>query len=317
MISYIMRRVLLTIPLLIGISMVSFGIIHLAPGDPISTMMDDVGITPEDKERFMEEYGLNDPIPIQYIRWFGNVIQGDFGTSLINQGIPVSELILARLPNTLMLMGVSSLIAILIAVPIGIWSARKPYTLRDYSITTFSFLGIATPNFWLGLVLLIFLSVQLGWFPSGGVATLNAPFSIWDRIHHLILPAFVLATADMASLTRYTRSSMMEVLSQDYIRTARAKGFKENKVVYKHGLRNGLIPVITIIGLMIPSFIGGAVVTEKIFSWPGIGLLFIDATFQRDYTLIMAITMISATLVVIGNLIADILYAVFDPRIEY
>jgi peptide/nickel transport system permease protein len=160
-------------------------------------------------------------------------------------------------------------------------------------------------------------AVHLKWFPTGGVATLNAPFSIWDRIHHLILPAFVLASADMASLTRYTRSSMLEVIKQDYIRTARAKGLKERKVIYKHGLRNGLIPIITIFGLLLPTFIGGSVVVEKIFGWPGIGLLFIDSAFQRDYPVLMALTVISAVFVVIGNLIADILYAIFDPRIEY
>jgi peptide/nickel transport system permease protein len=180
-----------------------------------------------------------------------------------------------------------------------------------------SFLGVATPNFWIGLVLIMFLSVKLGWFPTGGVATLNQPFSLWDRIHHLILPAFVLASADMAALTRYTRSSMMEVLKQDYIRTAMSKGFKEKRVVLKHGLRNGLIPVITIFGLMLPAFIGGAAITEKVFAWPGIGSLFIDSAFQRDYPVIMALTVISAVLVVLGNLIADILYAIFDPRIEY
>ncbi|MCY8183889.1 ABC transporter permease, partial [Bacillus inaquosorum] len=154
-------------------------------------------------------------------------------------------------------------------------------------------------------------------FPMGGVSTLNTDFNIFDRIHHLILPAFVLATADMAGITRYTRSSMLDVLKQDYIRTARAKGFKENKVIFKHGLRNGLLPVITIFGLMIPSFIGGAVVVEQIFTWPGLGKLFIDSAFSRDYPVIMAMTVISAVLVVLGNLIADILYALVDPRIEY
>lgn len=317
MTTYIIRRVLLTIPLLIGVSIMTFGIIHLAPGDPTALMLDDPGISEADKQAYMEKHGLNDPIPIQYIRWMGNILQGDFGNSLIYQGTPVIELILARLPNTLLLMVVSSLLAIVIAIPFGIWSATKPYSLTDYTVTTASFLGMATPNFWFGLVLIMILSVHLGWFPSGGVAPLNEPFNIWTRIHHLILPAIVLATSDTASLTRYTRSSMMDVLDQDYIRTARAKGFKQRKVVYKHGLRNGLIPVLTLIGLMLPSFIGGAVVTEKIFNWPGIGLLFIDATFQRDYPMIMAITMISAVLVVLGNLIADILYAIFDPRIEY
>ncbi|WP_349410126.1 ABC transporter permease [Pseudalkalibacillus sp. SCS-8] len=316
MLSYIIRRTLMAIPLLFGISILSFGIIHMAPGDPTALMMDP-NIKPEDMEAYKEKYGLNDPPHIQYLKWVGNMLQGDFGQSLIRQGTDVSYLIMERLPNTLFLMGVSTLLAVLISIPFGILSARKPYTLTDYSVTFTSFLGLATPNFWLGLVLIMFLSVQFGWFPTGGIATLNEPFSVWDRIHHLILPAFVLATADMAALTRYTRTSMLEVLKQDYIRTARAKGFREQKVVYKHGLRNGLIPVITIFGLMLPSFFAGTVIVEKIFNWPGIGLLFVDAAFQRDYPIIMAVTVITAVLTVIGNLLADILYAVFDPRIEY
>ncbi|WP_257352018.1 ABC transporter permease [Pseudalkalibacillus decolorationis] len=316
MLSYIIRRSLMAIPLLFGITIISFGIIHLAPGDPTALLMDP-NIKPEDKVAFMEKYGLNDPMHIQYLKWVGNMLQGDFGQSLIRTGTDVSYLIVERLPNTLFLMLVSTLLAVLISIPFGIISARKPYTLTDYSVTFTSFIGLATPNFWLGLVLIMFLSVQLGWFPTGGIATLNEPFSLWDRIHHLVLPAFVLATADMAGLTRYTRTSMLDVLKQDYIRTARAKGFKERRVVYKHGLRNGLIPVITIFGLMLPSFFAGTVIVEKIFNWPGIGLLFVDAAFQRDYPVIMAVTVIAAVLTVIGNLIADILYAVFDPRIEY
>lgn len=194
---------------------------------------------------------------------------------------------------------------------------KKPYSKLDYGITFTSFIGLAIPNFWFGLILIMVFAVNLGWFPTGGVATLNSDFSIVDRIHHLLLPAFVLATADMAGLTRYTRSNMLDVLNQDYIRTARSKGFKENRVLFKHGLRNALLPVITIFGLMIPSFIGGAVVVEQIFTWPGLGKLFVDSAFQRDYPVIMAMTVISAVLVVVGNLIADILYAIVDPRIEY
>jgi peptide/nickel transport system permease protein len=316
MLSYIIRRTLGAIPLLFGITVISFLIIKMAPGDPASLMMDP-NISPADKEKFMEKYGLNDPIPVQYVKWVGNMLQGDFGTSLIRKGVPVSEMIMNRLPNTLLLMVVSTIIAMLISIPFGVLSATRPYSKLDYSVTVASFVGLATPNFWLGLILIMIFAVHLKWFPTGGVATLNAPFSIWDRIHHLILPSFVLASADMASLTRYTRSSMLEVIKQDYIRTARAKGLKERKVIYKHGLRNGLIPIITIFGLLLPTFIGGSVVVEKIFGWPGIGLLFIDSAFQRDYPVLMALTVISAVFVVIGNLIADILYAIFDPRIEY
>ncbi|MGY3717566.1 ABC transporter permease [Sutcliffiella cohnii] len=316
MISYIIRRCLMAIPLLFGITILSFAIIKMAPGGPSSLMLDP-SISKGDLAAFEEKYGLNDPVHVQYLKWVGNMVQGDFGNSLIRRGVPVSEMIMNRLPNTLLLMVVSTVLALIISIPFGIISARKQYTLTDYTVTVTSFLGLATPNFWIGLMMIMLFSVQLGWMPTGGVATLNAPFSIWDRIHHLIMPALVLATADMASLTRYTRSSMLEVLRQDYMRTARAKGLKENKVVYKHGLRNGLIPIITIFGLMLPSFIGGSVVVERIFAWPGIGMLFIDSAFQRDYPVIMGLTVISAVLVVIGNLIADILYAVFDPRIEY
>lgn len=316
MISYIIRRSLMAIPLLFGITVLSFAIIQMAPGGPTSLMMDP-NISKEDMKKFEERYGLNDPIHEQYFKWVTNMAQGDFGESLIRRGVPVSEMIMNRLPNTLLLMIVSTILAVIVAIPFGVISARKQYSLTDYTVTVTSFLGLATPNFWIGLVLIMVFAVQLQWLPTGGVATLNADFSIIDRIQHLILPAFVLATADMAGLTRYTRSSMLEVLKQDYMRTARAKGLKENKVTYKHGLRNGLIPVITIFGLMLPGFIGGSVIVEKIFAWPGIGLLFFDSAFQRDYPVIMALTVISAVFVVIGNLVADILYAIFDPRIEY
>lgn len=306
----------MSIPILFGITILSFAIMKAAPGDPMALMMDPT-ISAGDREKFIEKYGLDEPEHVQYLKWLGNMIQGDFGTSIVRKGTPVTDLIMARLPNTLLLMLVSTILALLISIPLGVLSARRPYSKLDYGITFTSFIGLAVPNFWFGLILIMFLAVNLGWFPTGGVMTLNADFSLWDRIHHLILPAFVLATADMAGLTRYTRSSMLDVLRQDYMRTARAKGFKENRVVYKHGLRNGLLPVITIFGLMIPSFIGGAVVTEQIFSWPGLGKLFVDSAFQRDYPVIMAMTVISATLVVIGNLVADILYAMVDPRIEY
>ncbi|CAN2252872.1 MULTISPECIES: ABC transporter permease [Bacillus] len=316
MVTYIVRRTLMSLPILLGITILSFAIMKAAPGDPMSLMMDPT-ISQADRAKFIEKYGLNDPEPVQYLKWLGNMLQGDFGTSIVKKGTPVSDLILSRLPNTLVLMVFSTLVALLISIPFGVLSAKRPYSKLDYGITVTSFLGLAIPNFWFGLILIMVLSVNLGWFPTGGVSTLNADFSIFDRLHHLILPAFVLATADMAGITRYTRSSMLDVLKQDYIRTARSKGFKENKVIFKHGLRNGLLPVITIFGLMIPSFIGGAVVVEQIFTWPGLGKLFIDSAFSRDYPVIMAMTVISAVLVVLGNLIADILYALVDPRIEY
>lgn len=316
MAQYIIRRCLISIPILFGISIISFLVMHLAPGGPTSLLLDP-SISKDAMEAFKERYGLNDPIHIQYIKWITAFIQGDMGYSIVNTGAPVSKMIAARLPNTLVLMAASTILAFIIAIPFGVISARNQYTLKDYTITTASFIGIATPNFWIGLMLIMYVSVRFGLFPTGGVATLNAPFSILDRLHHLVLPAIVLATADMAGLTRYTRSSMLEVIRQDYMRTAHAKGFSDNVVIYKHGLRNGLIPIITIFGLMLPSFFGGSVVVEQIFSWPGIGQLMMNSIFQRDYPVVMAILMISSTLVVLGNLLADICYAIFDPRIEY
>lgn len=315
MTAYLIRRLVMTLPILLGISVLSFAIMQAAPGQPTSMNLDP-NISAEDRQKKLEALGLNDPPHIQYVRWLGNFVSGEMGVSYVRKR-PVKQMILERIPATVTLMGVSLLLAAVVAIPIGVISAHKQYTPVDYATTTGAFLGLSIPDFWLGLMLIMFFSVQLDWTPIGGISTLGAEFSILDRIHHLILPSLVLATASMASLVRYTRSSMVEVLHQDYIRTARAKGFPERTVVYKHGLRNALLPVITIFGLMLPVLVGGSVVVEKLFSWPGLGLMFIDATFQRDYPVIMALVMISAVLTVIGNLIADILYAVADPRIEY
>lgn len=315
MLHYLIRRLVMTIPILLGISVISFAIMYVAPGQPAVLDLDP-SISVEARSRQIEALGLNAPAHVQYGRWLGSVVTGDLGTSFTRR-MPVSDMILERLPNTLLLMMAAALLAIAVAIPIGVLSARKPYTPLDYSVTFGSFLGLATPNFWLGLMLIMLFSVHLGWTPVGGVATLGADFSILDRLHHLILPAIVLAAADLAGLVRYTRSSMLEVLQQDYIRTARAKGLSERTVVYRHGLRNGLIPIVTIIGLMLPTFVGGAVIVESLFSWPGIGKMFIDAVFERDYPVIMGITMLGAVLTVLGNLLADICYAALDPRIEY
>lgn len=313
---YIVKRLLQTIPLMIGISLISFFVMYLSPGGPTDVMMDPK-IRPEDKAKMMEALGLNQPPGVQYVQWLLRFLQGDWGISFIRK-VPVTDLILERLPQTLLLMGSSFLFAALLAIPIGVMAARKKNTWMDYTSTFFAFLGLATPNAWLGIMLIMAFAVYLNWLPAGGVyAFMDESGGVWDYIKHLILPAITLGTADMAGLTRYTRSSMLEVLGQHYMTTARAKGLREWVVIYKHGLRNGLIPVVTVFGLSLPAFFGGAVIVEKIFSYPGIGLLFLDAVFQRDYPVVMAITTISAILVVIGNLIADILYAILDPRIEY
>jgi len=315
MLTYLFKRLFQAIPLLIGISLISFFMMYLAPGGPTDVMMDP-RIRPEDREKMMEALGLNKPPWAQYLHWLLHFIQGDWGTSFIRK-VPVIDMILERLPQTLLLMGCSFLFAAILSIPIGILAARKKNTWIDYTSSFVAFLGLATPNFWLGMMLIMVFSVYLNFLPAGGInGFMDERGGILSLLQHLILPAITLGTADMAALTRYTRSSMLEVLGQNYMMTARSKGLKEWVVIYKHGLRNGMIPVITIFGLSLPSFFGGAVIVEKIFSYPGIGLLFLDAVFQRDYPVIMALTTISACLVVIGNLIADVLYAVLDPRIE-
>lgn len=315
MLTYLFKRLFQAIPLLLGISLISFFMMYLAPGGPTDVMMDP-RVRPEDRERMMEALGLNKPPWVQYLHWLLNFIQGDWGTSFIRK-VPVLQMILERLPQTLLLMGCSFLFAAVLSIPIGILAARKKNTWLDYTSSFVAFLGLATPNFWLGMMLIMVFSVYLNFLPAGGInGFLDERGGILSLLQHLILPAITLGTADMAALTRYTRSSMLEVLGQNYMMTARSKGLKEWVVIYKHGLRNGMIPVITIFGLSLPSFFGGAIIVEKIFSYPGIGLLFLDAVFQRDYPVIMALTTISACLVVIGNLVADILYAVLDPRIE-
>lgn len=214
----------MSIPILFGITILSFAIMKAAPGDPVSLMVDP-SIKQADREKFIEKYGLNEPEHIQYLKWLGNMMQGDFGTSIVRKGTPVIDLILARLPNTLLLMLVSTILALLISIPLGVLSARRPYSKLDYGITFTSFIGLAVPNFWFGLILIMVLSVNLGWFPTGGVMTLNSGFSLWDRIHHLILPAFVLATADMAGLTRYTRSSMLDVFAPGFYPDGKSERF--------------------------------------------------------------------------------------------
>lgn len=319
---YLLRRILMTIPILIGVSMLSFGIIYFAPGKPaiLNALALDPDVSQEAIQRQLDALGLNDPVPVQYARWAVKFVQGDMGTSYIRKR-PVSTMISERLKNTLWLTGTSFVVALLIAVPIGIYSAYRPYSAADVGATNLSFFGIAVPDFWLGLMLIMLFSVKFGLTPIGGAGTLGSAYSgaevFWDKVRHLILPVTVMATASMAVFTRYMRSSMIEVLSQDYIRTARAKGLREPKVVLKHGVRNALIPVITIIGLSIPGLVGGSVIIETVFSWPGIGKMFIEATFQRDYPVIMALVMIGAVLTILGNLIADIMYAVVDPRIKY
>lgn len=315
MFQYIIRRLLIAIPVLLGVTIFGFFIINLAPGNPVEMQINPYA-TEADIEIKKEALGINDPIYIQYFHWLGSLIKGDFGYSFSTYE-PVSKMLLERIGPTIMLMGTALIIAYLIAIPIGILSATKQYSWIDYLTTSFSFLGVSIPNFFLGLGFIYIFSISFNILPSGGMNTLGSDGGFIDTLKHLILPALVLATGICGSMVRYVRSSMLEVFGQDYLRTARAKGLKEVFVVNKHAFRNALIPIITVIGMDISLLIGGAVVTEQIFQWPGLGQLTIQSIGSRDYPTLMAINVLAALSVLFSNLIADILYSVADPRIKY
>ncbi|RTR36012.1 ABC transporter permease [Robertmurraya yapensis] len=319
MIQYLIRRILVFIPMLFALTVIVFALMQAAPGDPFSQKMDpNIDRAVYEKQR--EALGLNDPIHEQYLRWVGNAIKGDFGDSLIYKGRTVADLIAERFSNTINLGIMTLLITIIVSIPIGIYSARHPYTPLDYGATTFGFLGLATPNFFFGLLAIYVLSIQLGWLPSHG--TVSKPgiegFELFiDKIRHLILPSLTLGLAGTASYMRYMRSEVLDVLGSDYIRTARAKGMTENTVLYKHTLRNALIPIITLLGFEVGILLGGAVITEGVFQFPGLGTLFITSIGNRDYPVIMAINLMLGFFVLLGNLLADIFYSIVDPRIRY
>jgi peptide/nickel transport system permease protein len=315
MFQYIVRRILIAIPVLIGVTIFNFFIINLAPGNPVD-MFVNPNMSAADIAAKKEALGLNDPLWEQYGRWMGNLIQGDFGYSFATYE-PVLDNIAARIGPTLLLMGTALIIAYVIAIPIGILSATKQYSIIDYLTTTFSFFGISIPNFFLGLGAIYMFAIVFPIFPTGGMTTLGSSGGFVDTFMHLVLPATVLGTAIAGSMVRYVRSSMLEVLGQDYLRTARAKGLREFIVNNKHALRNALIPIVTIIGLEIPLLIGGAVVTEQIFQWPGLGQLTIQSIGSRDYPMLMALNFIAAFTVLFSNLLTDLMYSVVDPRIKY
>jgi peptide/nickel transport system permease protein len=296
-----------------------FLIIHFAPGGPFDTLMFGTGqVTQAQIDRLNELIGLNRPWYERYFIWLGNVVQGDWGTSWgVAYGQPVTTIIFDRLGATLLLMGVATLIAVGIAIPIGIYSAVRQYSWIDYLVTAFSYFGLAMPTFWFGIMLMIVFSVSLGWLSTSGMHTPGLEDDPIDLLRHLAMPVAVLSLIEVAVVGRFMRSAMLEVLSQDYLRTARAKGLRERAVIVHHAIRNALIPVITVIGLRIPVLFAGAVVTEAIFSWPGMGQIFFQAVMASDWPVVQAIIVITAFLVIVSNLLADLLYAVVDPRIRY
>lgn len=312
---YALRRFLNAIPILIGITIISFAIIHLAPGSPLSAFLEDPTIKAIDKENLIKSYGLDQPIYIQYWLWVSRLVQGDFGISF-QKSAPVLDLILSQLPNTLLLTVSSFVVSLLIAVPLGIVCALRANSRLDQIVSALSNVGLAIPGFWLALILMMFLGVKLGWLPIGGLSTIGMPFSLLDRIEHLIMPVMVLAAGEAAVWTRYVRSSMLEVIHQDYMRTAKAKGLLGTRILTLHGLRNALIPLATLFGLMVPSFFAGSVILESIFSIPGVGRLLIEATFSRDYPIITALVTLGAIMTVVGNIVADVLIGLLDPRVS-
>lgn len=316
MTAYIGRRLLQMVPLVFGITVVLFAVIQAAPGGPEGALLE-AGrrVDPEVIEAYRERLGLDEPIPVQYVRWLGAALQGDLGVSFTSTR-PVSEMIVERLPATLELMGVSFVLAALAALALGVLSAVRQYSWFDHLGTGVSFLGIAMPVFWLGLLLQLVLGVQLGWLPVSGRGTVGAG-SLGDHLAHLAMPAVVLSFRSIAGWSRYLRSSLLGVLGADYVRTARAKGLPEWRVVGRHALRNALIPVLSVMALDLAALFSGAVITETVFAWPGIGRLFVQAMFGRDYPLLMGILLLGSVMVVVFNLVADILYGVLDPRIRY
>ncbi len=317
------RRTLEAIPLLLLISIILFVILSNAPGGPLGPYLQNPHITPADIARLRHNFGLDRPIWYRYAVWLGHVVTGDFGYSTSNAE-PVLNALLERLPATLELMGVSLVLSMTIGIAAGIFSAVRPYSFADYFITTFAFFGQSMPVFWFALMLQLAFAVHgiplpFGYqiqLPSAGLASSDT-FDLGDRIAHLVLPTIVLALLQLALFSRFTRSSMLEVMKSDYIRTAAAKGLSSGTIIMKHGLKNALIPVVTVIALSLPTILGGAIVTEKIFAWPGMGRLFLNALDNSDIALLMGYLVMIAVLVVFSNLLADIAYAWLDPRVKY
>ncbi|HEX5504234.1 MAG TPA: ABC transporter permease [Thermomicrobiales bacterium] len=312
--TYMLRRVLLVIPLLIGLTVIMFALIHLAPGDPVRAFISEQGGDPTFVAQMRHNLGLDKPIPVQYAIYMGHLARGDLGTAYTFNSKPVMELIEARAGATIILQGISLLVALLIAIPLGILSATRQYSWLDNSTTIGSFVGLAIPNFWLALMLQLFLSVKMGWLPTISTGWADAAYPA--KLKYFVMPVAVLAFPSVAYFARFMRSAMLEVLRQDYMTTARAKGLGSRAVLYRHGLRNALIPMVTVTGLQVSRLLGGSVIIEQIFAWPGLGLLAYDAITRRDYPVILGVTVVAGTFVLLINIVIDFLYVVVDPRVS-
>lgn len=320
--SYVLQRIALIIPLFFITSAVIFTLIHLAPGDPIAIMFASAGARPSAQviQQIKLSLGLDEPVYVQYLLWIGKLLRGDLGYSYISQR-PIAVMIAERFWNTIVLMSVALVISLLTAILLGVAASVRKYSALDNTFSLFALFGYSMPNFWIALILIAVFGVRLGWFPIFGAHTRGVSFSTFgywvDYLHHMVLPALVVSTLNTAYLFRLVRSSMLDVLREDYVTTARAKGLKERVVIYKHAFRNTLLPLVTFVGLSIGFILSGAVVVEYVFSWPGLGKLAVDVALQRDYPALMGVSMVIAAMVLFANLITDVVYAFIDPRIRY
>ncbi len=312
---YIARRALEAVPTLLAVSFVLFALLHVAPGGPTAIYASSPYVDRAELEAIESRLGLRDPLPVQYAKWLKGMLTGDWGLSY-KYARPARHIVLERIPTTMVLVLAAILVSVVFAIPLGALAAVKQGRLVQYTASIVSMLGVSIPTFSLGILILLLFSVRLDLIPSGGSQTIGMAFSFGDRLTHLIAPAFVLAAFNIAGWSRYIRSSMLEVLSQDYVRTARAKGLFERTVVLRHALRNALMPLITLAGIQVGHLMGGSLVTEVVFSWPGLGQLLAESLDARDYPVLMGAFMLMAVAVVVGNLLADVTYAIVDPRIR-
>ena len=319
MTKYLIRRILVSIPIFLGVTMLVYGMYALSPGDPVVNIIGYqtfVEMTPDEIQTVRVQYGFDKPWFVRYLRWLGDALQGDLGYPYKGSRTVVANLA-ERLPPTLLLMGASLALALIMGIPMGIVMALKQYSRTDYALTIIAFANLSMPSFFIGLGFIYIFALRLDLLPTYGMQTIGEPFSIIDRLLHLVMPATIMGIFHAGVWARYTRSSMLEVMQSDYVTVARAKGLKERVVIVRHIFRNAMLPLITVVGLSLPSLLGGTVITETIFQWPGMGMLGWKATTTRDYPILMGITLISATMILLSNLIADMAYAVVDPRIRY
>ncbi len=320
MIGYLAKRLLQAVPILIGASTIIFFLMHAAPGDPTSIYLGNPNIDPRVIEQMRENLGLDQPVHIQYVKWVSSFLQGEFGYSF-SQKRPIADILKDTIPNTLVLSAVALAIIFVLGIVIGTVQAVRQYSWGDNLATALAFFFYSMPSFWFGLMLILLFAYKLQWLPASQMTSVNYEFmsgsaQLTDRLKHLLMPAIALGVGGAASVARYMRSGMLEQIRQDYVRTARAKGLSERKVVFKHAMRNALIPVITLLGLYLPFLMAGAVLIETVFAWPGMGRTIVTAIFQRDYPVVLATAFVISVMVILGNLIADVLYSVVDPRIR-